>query len=514
MLGDTKAKQASVPYLVGKLLGHDGKPMPMAHVTIAGKAHAAQSDGAFRIKVAKPGIYAVIFTGVDHGDYTAKLLLEKEEVDVQILLGTYEAPPEAQELSLVQIRFQDNGETALGEVRAMIKEADGKYRVTVTAKSEEFAYEIRGMAINSGRSMNGSARTAFRYDGDGNYCNVVQAETGPLVIVHDPSKPPPAGVPTTLQFSKANSRSAALAAIFAPGAASLSAATFLASMESENDPYLRQARTLAFFANPMADGVAEDARLVTLARTTLETLATSSELWMAAPTSIVAMASVAGPAHAEPVEELFHLFLARKNKRLASEIALGMLIQAATSNDEVALARFYGLIQKELRGTQAAKVAKMFNPARKIRMGKTIPSFLLTNEDGPENLSNQTFAGKILLIDFWATWCRPCIEELPNLHATYEKFHSSGFEILSINVDDKAGRARFMRRTGKFPMPWSNATLGRGEGDEMKRRFEVEGLPTMILVDGEGKILGTDFAIRGPALGRQVAAALASAAGK
>ncbi len=496
--------------LHGTLLGHDGRAMPMAHITIAGKATQVARDGSFRISLRGGHMYPALFTGVDHGDHTAFLLVPKGEVEVHVKLGTYQAPDPSPELSLVEIRFQDDGEISLGAVQPMSKNEDGVFSTTVATKSGEFAYEIRGTVADSGRSMNGSARTAFRYDGDGNYCNLVESPGGALIVEHDPALANPANLATKLAFAEPTSKTALLAAIFDVSPGDGGEEERLAGIRDEADAGFRHARIMAHFAAMRGPTFERSDALAALAQATLAGVPANSPLWVAAPSSIVAMATMAGLDYADRVEELVRRFLSQGHEKVASEIALSMLVQSAHANDEMALRRYYSLITTELKDTTAAKAATLFDPARKIRLGKAVPAFSLASVDGAETFSNRTYEGKILLIDFWATWCSPCMEELPNLHATYEELHYAGFEILSINVDDKPGRGQAMRKRGKFPMPWHNVVLAGKAGLKMKRRFEVFGLPSMILVDGEGTILATDFAIRGVALRRRVRAALAA----
>ncbi len=484
----------------GKLVGHNGQPMPMAHVTIDGEATQVAVDGTFRFELAPSSFVSAKFTGVDHGDYTARLVLEESDVEVIVALGTYAAPSPLENLSVVELRFGADGNAALGKVTAMV-EKEGVFGATVATTAGEYAYEIRGTTVNSGLSMNGNARTVFRYDGDGNYCNVVESKGGPLEIEYDPTKSHPMGVATTLAFTDAQSRTAKIEAIFAQKQVALVA---------ETDPVLRHARTIALFASKEEPSMSPEA-LAGLARTTLSDVPTTSVLWAASPGSVVAMANVAGPEHATYVETLVQRFLSEENLGAAAQIALGMLASASTENDEKTARYYYSMFQSDLAKTRAAQVAKMFDPDRLVRPGATVPNFSLKSVDTKATLTAASFGGKVVLIDFWATWCAPCMSEMPNLHATYEKYKSQGFEILSINIDDEPGSSQAMRKLGTFPMPWSNVVVPKAEALAIKKTFEVSGLPTMILVGKDGRIIASDGSLRGPGLERQVSAALAPA---
>lgn len=94
--------------------------------------------------------------------------------------------------------------------------------------------------------------------------------------------------------------------------------------------------------------------------------------------------------------------------------------------------------------------------------------------------------GKVVLLDFWATWCPPCVEEVPSVVKTYEKFHDQGFEIVGISLDeDKAALEKF---TAEHKMPWPQFFDGKGWENELAQRFHIQSVPTMWLLDKEGKL--------------------------
>ncbi len=107
-----------------------------------------------------------------------------------------------------------------------------------------------------------------------------------------------------------------------------------------------------------------------------------------------------------------------------------------------------------------------------------------------KNVDLADLKGKVVLIDFWATWCGPCVKEVPNLVATYNKLHEKGFEIIGISLDDDKGA--LTKFTKENEMPWPQYFDGKGWDNEISTRFGINSVPAMWLVDQEGKLVSTN----------------------
>ncbi|HTB85693.1 MAG TPA: redoxin family protein [Candidatus Sulfotelmatobacter sp.] len=137
--------------------------------------------------------------------------------------------------------------------------------------------------------------------------------------------------------------------------------------------------------------------------------------------------------------------------------------------------------------------------------GKPFPDFSENDLDG-KPLSVTALKGKVVLVDFWATWCVLCHMELPNIITTYKKHHAEGFEIVGISLDDdRSALERFVKETDG--MTWPEYFDGKHWQNKLAQKYLVSALPFNVLVGPDGKIIGTR--LQGAALEAAVAAALA-----
>lgn len=110
------------------------------------------------------------------------------------------------------------------------------------------------------------------------------------------------------------------------------------------------------------------------------------------------------------------------------------------------------------------------------------------------------YKGKVLLIDFWATWCGPCMGELPNVLEVYKKYHDRGLEILGVSLDQK--REAFDKITKDRGMTWRHYFDGKGWQNEVAAAWGIHSIPATFLIDHEGKIRWVNA--RGEGLGAAV----------
>ena len=120
-------------------------------------------------------------------------------------------------------------------------------------------------------------------------------------------------------------------------------------------------------------------------------------------------------------------------------------------------------------------------------------------------ISPAKYKGRVVLLDFWATWCGPCVGELPNVKATYGKLHAQGFDIVGISLDeDRAALDSFLKTQD---VQWPQLFDGKGWGSAIANQYGVKAIPFTVLIGRDGKIAAVN--VRGETLEPAVRAALA-----
>ena len=120
----------------------------------------------------------------------------------------------------------------------------------------------------------------------------------------------------------------------------------------------------------------------------------------------------------------------------------------------------------------------------RVKVGAPMPAFECKSPKG-KTLRPANFKGKVLVLDFWASWCGPCRQEIPNLKKIYADFKDKGVEFMSVSIDGK--RDAWVKAMGEEGMPWHQGWVSDG-GKEVMDLYQFSGIPFILIIDKDGRI--------------------------
>lgn len=160
------------------------------------------------------------------------------------------------------------------------------------------------------------------------------------------------------------------------------------------------------------------------------------------------------------------------------------------------LQHIYNGLAPQIQSSYLGKELKnILDAALLTGIGRPAPDFMQTDTKGkPVELA--VFKGQYVLIDFWASWCGPCRAENPNVLRNYREFHSKGFTVLGVSLDEK--KDKWLAAIRQDGMPWTQVSDLKGWKNEVAVQYGVEGIPMNFLLDRNGTIIARG--LRGPEL--------------
>lgn len=183
----------------------------------------------------------------------------------------------------------------------------------------------------------------------------------------------------------------------------------------------------------------------------------------------------------EPMTQFMSRYIAAHKNSLAAVYALD---RSKTILDVESLSAFFDQLSAANKATnKGQELAKYIQALRYSDIGGNIAELDAVDAEG-NRVSLAQFKGKYVLIDFWASWCRPCIKAFPYMKSLYAKYQGQNFEIIGITIDKK--KDDWMKALAEHQLPWPQA---RDESQDMQKKLLVTAVPTIFLIDPDGNIL-------------------------
>jgi len=152
----------------------------------------------------------------------------------------------------------------------------------------------------------------------------------------------------------------------------------------------------------------------------------------------------------------------------------------------------YDAMLKRLSQSSIPEVSKWAVGKANVQATKTAAvEMKFTAVDGRE-VDLTKLRGKVVLIDFWATWCGPCKEEMPNVRRVYEAYHDKGFEVVAVSLDSEKDKQKLLDYCRANNLPWPQFFDGKGWKNEFAVKYSINAIPAMFLLDQDGKVVTTE----------------------
>ena len=123
-------------------------------------------------------------------------------------------------------------------------------------------------------------------------------------------------------------------------------------------------------------------------------------------------------------------------------------------------------------------------------VGQVLPDFPPTLDITGKPIRLADYRGKVVLLDFWAVWCGPCVGEIPNIKSVYAKYHDRGFEVIGVSLDEE--ESVLQEFISEHQLPWQHIFEGERWQGQLVRKYGVRGIPAPFLLDREGNVISVN----------------------
>ena len=167
------------------------------------------------------------------------------------------------------------------------------------------------------------------------------------------------------------------------------------------------------------------------------------------------------------------------------------------------LQSLYDNLSSDLKSTSLGKkIGEALSNLSSVEIGNKAPSFTAPNPEG-EQIALEDVLGKVTLIDFWASWCKPCRVENPNIVRVYEKYHDKGFNAIGVSLDREGQRDKWIQAIAEDNLSWPQVSNLQFWQDPVAQQYGIQSIPAAFLLDENGVIVARN--LRGEALEQKVA---------
>lgn len=522
--------------LKGKVLNENGNPLEIAHIHVSAlgrpkinnilKSQLIKSDGTFELELPADSSFLVYFSSPNRPTYVTFVRTQNlSSVGLQLTLGTFQYNS-MNEVGLIGTMndFEPRNKLFLEKLK------NGNFQIEFDTELDTIEYQLTSLTNRyfvSGTEQNKKFTPDLHYLSD-NYVGLAYPDNGKVKIDFKPGELAKGGVTAVVTFEdplnekiahifenmiNRNNNKDYNNAFFNHLISRKGRNLFnydwsedLAEIEKllnrEEDSFARQLLLLSY-----ADISTLYGRLDSkVAEQIFVEIDPKSELWSLNPKAMIRASSFLGGF------SVYQSYILKAIEEHPSDNVKTSLLYNLTNflyENGGEYSKYYEMLMDKYPDSPlSARAVKMYSKERVVKVGSKIPAFSFESVDSPEiTVTDQKMLGKVYLIDFWATWCGPCIWEFPFMEKVYNKYANQGFEIITVSFDSSIERIQNFR-TGKNKMPWLNAWERDGLNAESVTQFEISSIPKPILVSDEGIILAIGSELSGEEIDSHVAEAL------